>query len=121
MTEQSEDSGVLDTVKLAVVVALLVAGVMGFYWFQDESTLVRVVGLLAVVAVAAGIGMTTHKGRQLSAFMGNARTEVRKMVWPTRVETTQTTLVVIAVVIVVGIFLWLLDMFLGWSVSRFIG
>ena len=43
------------------------------------------------------------------------------MVWPTRVETTQTTLVVIAVVIVVGIFLWLLDMFLGWSVSRFIG
>ena len=121
MSEQSEQTGVLDTVKLALVVALLVAGVMGFYWFQEATTLMRVLGLLAVVAVAVGVGMSTVKGRQLAGFMGNARTEVRKMVWPTRVETTQTTLVVIAVVIMVGIFLWLLDMFLGWGISRFIG
>jgi len=121
MSEQSEQTGVLDTLKLALVVALLVAGVMGFYWFHEASTLMRVLGLLGVVAVAVAIGMTTFKGRQLAAFMGNARTEVRKMVWPTRVETTQTTLVVIAVVIMVGIFLWLLDMFLGWGISRFIG
>ncbi|WP_018865398.1 MULTISPECIES: preprotein translocase subunit SecE [Thioalkalivibrio] len=121
MSEQSEQTGGLDTFKLAVVVALLIAGVMGFYWFSDESTLIRVLGLLAVVGVAVGIGMTTAKGHQLAAFMGNARTEVRKMVWPTRVETTQTTLIVIAVVIMVGIFLWLLDMFLGWGIGRFIG
>ncbi|WP_018143866.1 MULTISPECIES: preprotein translocase subunit SecE [unclassified Thioalkalivibrio] len=121
MSEQSEQTGVLDTAKLAVAVALLIAGVMGFYWFQDESTLIRVLGLLAVVGVAIGIAMTTAKGSQLAGFMGNARTEVRKMVWPTRVETTQTTLIVIAVVILVGIMLWLLDMFLGWGISRFIG
>lgn len=120
MSEQTEQTGVLDTVKLAVAVALLIAGVMGFYWFHDESTLIRVLGLLVVVGIAVGLGMTTAKGNQLAGFMGNARTEVRKMVWPTRVETTQTTLIVLAVVILVGIFLWLLDMLLGWGVSRFI-
>ncbi len=120
MSEQTEQTGVLDTVKLAVAVALLIAGVMGFYWFHDESTLIRVLGLLVVVGIAVGIGMTTARGSQLAGFMGNARTEVRKMVWPTRIETTQTTLIVIAVVILVGIFLWLLDMLLGWGVSRFI-
>jgi len=64
--------------------------------------------------------MTTAKGRLLAAFFGNARTEVRKMVWPTRVETTQTTLIVIAVVIMVGIFLWLLDMLLAWLIGAVI-
>jgi preprotein translocase subunit SecE len=103
MSEQTEQTGGgLDTVKLFVALALLIAGVMAFYYFSAESTLIRVVGLLAV-------------------FMGNARTEVRKMVWPTRVETTQTTLIVLGVVILVGIFLWLLDSLLGWIIRQFIG
>ncbi len=118
-TEQTE--GGLDTVKLFVAVALLIAGVMGFYYFTAESMLVRVLGLLAVVGVALGIAATTYKGRQLAGFMGNARTEVRKMVWPTRVETTQTTLIVIGIVILVGIFLWLMDTLLGWIVRQLIG
>jgi preprotein translocase subunit SecE len=122
MSEQTEQTGGgLDTVKLFVAVALLIAGVMGFYYYSAESTLVRVLGLLAVVGVAVGIAMTTAKGRQLAGFMGNARIEVRKMVWPTRVETTQTTLIVLGVVILVGIFLWLLDSLLGWSIRQFIG
>ncbi|AGA34228.1 Preprotein translocase subunit SecE [Thioalkalivibrio nitratireducens DSM 14787] len=122
MSEQTEQTGGgLDTAKLAVAVALLIAGVMGFYYFAAESMLVRVVGLLAVVGVAVFISMTTAKGRQLAGFLGNARTEVRKMVWPTRVETTQTTLIVLGVVILVGIFLWLLDSLLGWIIRQFIG
>jgi len=122
MSEQTEQTGGgLDTAKLFAAVALLIAGVMGFYYYSAESMLVRVLGLLAVVGVAVGIAMTTAKGRQLAAFMGNARVEVRKMVWPTRVETTQTTLIVIGVVILVGIFLWLLDSLLGWTVRQFIG
>nr|WP_296751631.1 preprotein translocase subunit SecE [Thioalkalivibrio sp.] len=122
MSEQTEQTGGgLDTVKLFVALALLIAGVMGFYYYAAESMLVRVVGLLAVVGVAVFIAMTTAKGRQLAGFMGNARTEVRKMVWPTRVETTQTTLIVIGVVILIGIFLWLLDTLLGWIIRQFIG
>jgi preprotein translocase subunit SecE len=122
MSEQTEQTGGgLDTVKLFVALALLIAGVMGFYYFSAESTLVRVVGLLAVVGVAVFIATTTAKGRQLAGFMGNARTEVRKMVWPTRVETTQTTLIVLGVVVLVGIFLWLLDSLLGWIIRQLIG
>ncbi|MGM0811596.1 preprotein translocase subunit SecE [Thioalkalivibrio sp.] len=122
MSERTEQTGGgLDTVKLFAAIALLIAGVMGFYYFAAESMLVRVLGLLAIVGVAVGVAMTTSKGRQLAGFMGNARTEVRKMVWPTRVETTQTTLIVIGVVILVGIFLWLLDTLLGWIIRQFIG
>jgi preprotein translocase subunit SecE len=122
MSEQTEQTGGgLDTVKLFAAVALLIAGVMGFYYYSAESMLVRVLGLLAIVGVAVGVAMTTAKGRQLAGFMGNARTEVRKMVWPTRVETTQTTLIVLGVVILVGIFLWLLDTLLGWTIRQFIG
>lgn len=122
MSEQTEQTGGgLDTVKLFAALALLIAGVMAFYYYSAESTLIRVVGLLVVVGVAVGIAMTTAKGRQLAGFMGNARVEVRKMVWPTRVETTQTTLIVLGVVLLVGIFLWLLDSLLGWIIRQFIG
>jgi preprotein translocase subunit SecE len=102
-------------------VALLIAGVLGFYYYADASTLLRVLGLLAASGIAVGIAMTTAKGRLLSAFLTNSRTEVRKMVWPTRVETTQTTLIVLGVVILVGIFLWLMDTLLGWIIRLFIG
>ncbi|SIT70712.1 protein translocase subunit secE/sec61 gamma [Ectothiorhodosinus mongolicus] len=110
----------LDTAKLVVAVALLVGGVFTFYWFSDASTLLRVVGLLAFVAVAVGIIFTTGMGRNLAGFLGESRTEVRKMVWPTRVETLQSTLVVLAATIVVAIFLWLIDMLLGWTIREFI-
>ncbi|SEP63638.1 preprotein translocase subunit SecE [Ectothiorhodospira magna] len=109
-----------DTVKLLVAVGLLVAGVIGFYWFSDESTLFRVLGLLAISGIAVGIVFTTAKGRALAGFLQDSRTEVRKMVWPTRVETLQTSLVVLAVTILVAIMLWLIDMFLGWSIREFI-
>ena len=122
MSEQTEQAGGgVDTAKLSVAVALLIAGVMGFYYYSDASMLFRVVGLLAVAGVAVGIAMTTAKGQMLAAFMGNSRTEVRKMVWPTRVETTQTTLIVIGVVILVGIMLWLMDSLFGWIIRQFIG
>lgn len=109
----------LDTAKLAVSVMMLLAGIVAFYYFADESHLLRVVGLLVVVGVSVGIALTTEKGRVLWAFMQGARNEVRKMVWPSRAETVQTTLVVFLVVILAGIFFWILDMLLGWLV-RFV-
>ncbi|AHK79757.1 preprotein translocase subunit SecE [Ectothiorhodospira haloalkaliphila] len=117
--EEVEGAG-FDTVKLLAAVGLLVAGVTGFYWFADQSTLLRVLGLLAFAAVSVGIIFTTAKGRTLAAFLTDARTEVRKMVWPSRTETLQTALVVIAITILVAIFLWLIDMLLGWSIREFI-
>lgn len=114
-------SSSLDTAKLAAAVLLLVGGVIAFYWYQDQSTLYRVLGLVAITIVAVAIAMTTAKGRSTVSFLQESRTEVRKMVWPTRAETAQTTLVVFLVVIIVGIFLWLLDMLLSWLIQFIIG
>lgn len=113
-------SGV-DSIKLAVAVVLLASGIVGFYWFSQESLLFRVLGLLAIAAMAVGVVATTGQGRSLLGFIGESRVEVRKVVWPTRVETMQTTLVVIVMVMLVGVFLWLLDMILGWAMRLLIG
>ncbi len=110
-------SSLFDTIKLLIALALLFAGIWGFYYFAEESLLYRVLGLLAVIGVAIGVSMMTAKGKNLLSFMGSSRTEVRKMVWPTRAETMQTTLMVFIMVVILAIFLWFIDMLLGASVK----
>jgi preprotein translocase subunit SecE len=106
-----ESSG-LDTVKLLVAVILLIGGIGLFYYLEEYSTLLRVLGLLAVSGAAIAVGLQSAPGRRLWEFAAASRTEVRKVVWPTRQETLQTTLIVFAMVLVVGIVLWLFDMLL---------
>ncbi len=119
MASKPEQTGsTLDTLKLAVSAALLVAGVFGFYYYEEQATLYRVLGLLAVTGVALAIASATEIGRRLWSFMGEARAEVRKIVWPSRAETIQTTLAVFIMVVLMGIFLWLLDLLLGWAVRH---
>jgi len=109
----------LDTAKLVVAALLLVAGIYGFYHFAAYSTLLRVLGLLAVVGVALAVASQTDIGRRLWQFAGDSRNEVRKVVWPTRQETMQTTLMVLVMVLILGIILWLFDMVLM-SILRFL-
>lgn len=111
----------MDTAKLAVAIALLVGAVVAFYWFAEHSLLLRVLGLLATVGVAVFITAQTAIGARTIGFISDARTEVRKVVWPTRQETVQTVLIVFAVVIFMGIVLWLLDMLLLWAVRLLTG
>jgi preprotein translocase subunit SecE len=99
----------LDTAKLAAAVLLLAGGIFAFYYFAQYSVLLRVIGLLAVSGAAAAVALQTAPGRQLWQFATDARMEVRKVVWPTRQETLQTTLIVMLMVLVVGIVLWLFD------------
>ena len=99
----------VDTLKLAVSAGILGASMLTFYIFADLPLLYRVLGIVAAVVLAAIIALTTERGRLFAGFMQDARTEVRKMVWPTRVETLQTTAVVLAVVIILALFLWLVD------------
>ena len=110
-----------DIFKLAVSVLIVISGIVGFYFFADQSVLFRTIGLLICVSVSIYIALQTDKGRNAWMFFQDAQTEVRKVVWPTRQETVQTTLIVILVVIIVAIILWLLDMFLGWSVRNLLG
>ena len=102
----------LDTAKLAAAALLLIAGIYGFYFFADYSALLRVLGLLVIVGGSAAIALQTQVGNQLWHFVGDARTEVRKVVWPTRQETLQTTFIVVVMVLILGIIMWLFDMVL---------
>ncbi len=114
-------SNMQDMLKWFVAGALLCAGLAGFYYFADESTLLRVIGLLIAFFAAVAVASQTEHGRTAFAFMRESRTELRKVVWPTRKETTQTTLIVMAVVVLVAIILWLLDTLLGWLVQLLLG
>ncbi len=109
---ETERSG-FDTVKLILAVLVLIAGIVGFYYFEAQSQLYRVLGLLVMAGVAIAIVMQTAMGRGTWHFAVDSRTEVRKVVWPSRQETIQTTLIVFAMVLVMGIVLWLFDTALG--------
>jgi len=110
-----------DTIKLIFSLLLLSSGVFAFYYFEEQSLLLRVLGLLVVVGISVAIVLMTGVGRGLLRFAQDSRTEVRKVVWPTRAETIQTTMVVFFMVIIMGIILWLLDMFLLWAVKFLTG
>lgn len=122
MVAKAETQGSwLDTLKLGVAIALLAGGVFAFYWLGDVSQLYRALGLIAVAVVAVAIAYTTDQGQRAWAFAQNARIELRKVVWPTRQEALQTTLIVLLVVLLVGVFLWLLDMVLQWGYGAITG
>ena len=114
-------SSTVDTLKLGVAVALLGAGVVAFYWFDQASVLYRALGLVAVAVVGLAIAYTSEPGRRLWHFAQDSRTELRRVVWPTRTEAVQTTLIVLVIVFLVGIFLWLLDMLLRWGFGLITG
>jgi preprotein translocase subunit SecE len=110
-----------DSVKWVVVAVLVGVAVVGNSYFADQSLLYRVLGIVALGAVAGLIALQTAKGDAFWTLVKGSRTEIRKVVWPTRQETVQTTLIVLAFVVVVALFLWGLDSLLGWLVSLVIG
>lgn len=108
----------LDKVKIVVAVLLVIGGFVGFYYFEGQAALLyRVLGLLAVLGAAIVIGITTQPGTQLVDFGRAATLEMRKSVWPTRRETTQTTLVVLAMVTLVGLMIFIIDSVLRWVIK----
>jgi len=122
MSEKIEDqSNSLDWGKWAVVAAIIAAGVYANSYFAAESLLLRVLGLLVLAGGSSWVAAQTIRGRAFVNLCLEARIEIRKVVWPTRQETTQTTIVVLIVVFVVAIILWLLDWSLNGIISSIIG
>ena len=111
----------LDSLKWLLVALLVGAGIYGNSYFSDESLLYRVIGLLVIAGVAMSIAVTTARGESAWTMIKGARTEIRKVIWPTRQETTQTTIIVMIFVVVCGLFFWALDSFLGWLASLLLG
>lgn len=122
MSEKIENAdGSLDLVKWAVVAIIVGAGIYANSYFSTESLLFRTIGLLIAAGVAGWIAAQTVRGSAFVTLCLEARVEIRKVVWPTRQETTQTTIVVLIVIFIVAIILWLLDWGLNAVVSSIIG
>ena len=123
MNAKTENPGAsaLDTVKLVLAVAILLSGIVGYYWFIDMAAWQRWLGVLASIGVGIAVFMTSAQGQATWRFIQSARIELRKVVWPTRQETVQTTIVIIFFVVILGVFFWLLDMFLLWATRMLTG
>jgi preprotein translocase subunit SecE len=111
----------LDKVKIAVAALLVVAGLAGFYFFSDTPAIVRVVSVLLGLAAATVVLWTTAPGKQFFVYAQESYDETKKVVWPTRKETIQTTGIVFVFVVVMALFLWAVDSTLLWMVGKFLG
>ncbi|HYD04586.1 MAG TPA: preprotein translocase subunit SecE [Reyranella sp.] len=110
-----------DIAKLAVAVLLVVAGIAGYYWLGQDAVLVlRILAVLGGIAAGLVVAYFSAPGREFAAFAGEAVTEVKKVVWPSRKETVQTTGAVFAFVVVMAVFLWLSDKTLEWVLYELI-
>ncbi|MCB1933798.1 preprotein translocase subunit SecE [Accumulibacter sp.] len=103
-----------DKLKFALAVLLLVAGIAGFYLLAEQAMIVRVLAVLAGAGLAAAVAWQTEPGRRFFGFAREASNEAKKVVWPSRKETMQTTGLVFAFVVVMALFLWLTDKGLEW-------
>jgi len=108
--------------KIKTVIALTIIASLFVYYSQDEISLFfRVLGVVVAVIVAFLISATTEKGASAIAFIRSAIIEMKKVVWPSKKETTQTTLTVGVMVVIVGIILWTFDQIIGWGVRLLTG
>ena len=115
------DAGTADNLKLAAAIVIVVAGVGGYYLLASQPTWMRWLPVIGSLLLAAMVVAFSRYGTEFRRFVELARIELRKIVWPTRQETLQTTLVVFGFVIVAGLFFWLLDLVLAWATKALTG
>ena len=111
----------LDNVKWSLVAILLAGAIYGNYYFSAEPLLYRVLALLVVGVASLAVALQTEKGADFWALIKGAKTEAGRVVWPSRQERNQTTLIVVAFVLVMALLLWALDTFFGWLAAMIIG
>ncbi|PCI16137.1 MAG: preprotein translocase subunit SecE [Piscirickettsiaceae bacterium] len=119
--ETEQTSGGFNSLKLVLAIAMIIVGIGGFYYFGNESLLLRVIGLLVALGVAVTLVMMTDTGRGFWQFVQGSQVELRKIVWPTKKETMQTTLIVMVMVLFVGVLLWMFDGLLLWGIGMVTG
>ncbi|MGH8165668.1 MAG: preprotein translocase subunit SecE [Woeseiaceae bacterium] len=123
MNAQTEagESGVLDILKLLLAAGVLAGGLFAYYWYLELAQPIRVLIVLAGTIAGVAIAMSSTQGRRLWAFIQGSRIEIRKVVWPTKQETTQTAIAVFVFTLVMAIFFWGLDSFLLWLTRTLVG
>jgi preprotein translocase subunit SecE len=122
MTDQdSEQNAGGSSLARWIAIALLLAGVVAFYYFGAQPAWLRWLYVLGGFAAAAFVFWTYAGGRDFQQFAVDARNELRKVFWPTRQETWMTTAVVFGFAVIMGLFFWLLDLFLAWATRLLTG
>jgi preprotein translocase subunit SecE len=121
-TEQKAVSARKDTALLSLAAAALVGGMFAFYYFDPQfNALIRTLILLASLAVSLAMAYQTALGKSLWGYVVGSRIELRKIVWPSRQESVQATLMIAVVVLVMSLLLWGLDSLLLWGVETLTG
>lgn len=118
---ENQEGARLDWLKWTIASILVLAGLLGNYYYSEISLPLRTIGWLAILAVAGLVASRTQKGRWTVDFFRDSRMELRKVIWPTREETIQTTLVVAVMVIILALILWGIDGILVWIIGWLTG
>ncbi|HUO68767.1 MAG TPA: preprotein translocase subunit SecE [Gammaproteobacteria bacterium] len=120
-TKVETEPTMVDTAKLAGAVAIALVGFVAYYYFGDASVALRSLGVLVALGLAVFVGLQSVQGQSLWRFIQAARAELRRVVWPTREETIQTTIAVLVFALIMGVFFWLLDLGLLYATSKITG
>ena len=118
---ESSGHGATDKGRLALSIMLIIGGLAAYYYFTRSSGVLRVLGVLGAFAAAIAVSYTSSFGRFVREFVTESHFELRKVVWPTRQETTQTTLVIFVVVTIISLLLFLFDSILVWIFGMLFG
>jgi preprotein translocase subunit SecE len=121
LTRDPKLKDMADKIKIAVAVTLLLAGIAAFYYWSENAMIVRVAAVIGGMVAGAVVFWTSVPGKQFAAYAQESIDEAKRVVWPTRKETLQTTGVVFAFVVVMAVFLWLVDAGLLWAVRLLMG
>jgi|TARA_B100001105_G_scaffold85202_1_gene67495 preprotein translocase subunit SecE len=120
-TTESSESGIIDIIKLLAAATILVSGLFAYYYYIEMSLPLRVLCVLGAVVVGIGVAMTSIQGKRLFTFIQGSRIEIRKVVWPTKQETTQTAIAVFIFTLLLALFFWGLDSLLLWLTRTLVG
>ncbi len=111
----------VDKIKLLVALLLVAAGIAGYYHLQDSPSVLRLLSILVGLLLAAGVAWTSGPGSRFFTFAKDSVAEAKRVVWPTRKETVQTTAVVILFAVIMAGFLFLVDAGLMVAINKLMG
>lgn len=119
--QTSEGASAKDTALMALSILVCFAGIVAFYWYDEDNLALRLGMVAGGLVVSGGLLWISWYGREFRQFAQAARVELRKVVWPTREDTVRTTVMVILFAIAMGLFFWVLDMILTWLIRWLTG
>jgi preprotein translocase subunit SecE len=119
--QATDGASAKDNALMILAIVALLAGVVAFYWYEEDPLALRLAMVGSGVVVAVGLAWVSWYGREFWQFAQAARVELRKVVWPEREDTVRTTVLVIVFASLMGLFFWVLDLILTWLIRLLTG